>query len=468
VPSQPVISIIGRPNVGKSSLFNRIIGKRLAVVDDQPGVTRDRNYFATEWNGEQLLLVDTGGLMPTDNSAIPAAINEQVRIAVNESTVVFFIVDVTTGPTDTDLHVARIIRQTAPGKTLCVVNKCESERALGELESFKALGLGKVYPVSALHGNGVADILDEAVARARDLLASGQAPKPVEPIMRLAVIGRPNAGKSSLVNMLLHKNRMIVDDKPGTTRDAIDSVMTYHGSPIVIIDTAGLRKKSHVKQDMEYYANLRALESIERCDVCVLMVDVTEGIGVQDLRILRKIIEMRRGILLAWNKWDNKPKDHKTFDQTVAAARREYKELEFVPMIAISALTGQRVTTVIDMALKIKERLTFRVGAAEFENNVFSWVRVHPHPAIPEDPVRFLGAKQLAAHFPLFHMFVSNPKGIVPSYHRFLINKIYETYNFEGCPVVVEYRPAKRPKRRGFIKAGGNDQSAAAAGQPEA
>ncbi len=446
---KPVISIIGRPNVGKSSLFNRIIGKRLAVVDDLPGVTRDRNYYTTEWNGETLILVDTGGLLPNDHNAIPEAIHEQVKIAISESTAVFFLVDATTGPTDIDLQIARTIRQTAPEKVLCVVNKAESILSCNEAESFRSLGLGEVYPVSALHGTGVADILDKAVALVRAKRTDAfDAPAPSDPVMRLAVIGRPNSGKSSLVNKLLHKKRMIVDDRPGTTRDAIDSVLTYHGNTIVLIDTAGLRKKAHVKMDMEYYANLRALESIERCDICILMVDVTGNIGVQDLRIVSKILEMRKGIILAWNKWDLMPKDHKTFDQLVAESRRQYKELQNIPMVAISALNGQRVTTAVDMALKLKERMNFHVSASEFEDNLFSWVRRHPHPAIPSDPVRFLGAKQITAPFPLFRLFVSNPKGIVPSYNRFLINKIYETYDFSGCPLVLEYRPAKRPKRR--------------------
>jgi GTP-binding protein len=449
VPSPPVISIIGRPNVGKSSLFNRIIGKRLAVVDDMPGVTRDRNYAATEWNGETIVVVDTGGLLPAEHSAIPAAIHEQVRIAITESAVVLFLVDATTGPVDIDLQIARTLRRTFPEKVLCIANKAESGRARCETDLFRSLGLGMIYPVSALHGSGVAEVLDRAVELTRVKHAGGTpGAEHSEPAMRLAVIGRPNAGKSSLVNMLLHKKRMIVDEKPGTTRDAIDSVMTCHGKRIVLIDTAGLRKKSHVKHDMEYYTNLRALQSIERCDICVLMVDAGVGIGVQDLRIMRKIIELRKGVLLAWNKWDTLPKDHTTFDRLAAQSRRQYRELQFVPMVAMSALTGQRAAAVIETAFKIKENLSRHVGAAEFENNLFAWVRLHPHPAIPNNPVRFLGAKQITAPFPLFRIFASNPRGITPSYYRYLVNKIYETYDFNGCPVVLDFQSARRPKRR--------------------
>ena len=446
---KPVISIIGRPNVGKSSLFNRIIGKRIAVVDDQPGVTRDRNYYTSEWNGEQLIFVDTGGMLPTDHSAIPEAIHEQVRIAVDESAVVIFLVDATTGPVDTDMQIAQIIRRTSPEKAICVVNKCESAERAFSKDEFRMLGLGEVYPVSALHGTGVAEVLDRTAEMVGKIQAAQNAVETdTGTTLRLAVIGRPNAGKSSLVNTLLHRKRMIVDSVAGTTRDAIDSEFFHDGRRIIIIDTAGLRKKSHVKHGVEYFANLRALGSIERCDICILMIDVFETIGVQDLRILRKILELRKGVLLVWNKWDVIEKNHKTFDQLVAEARRQFRELQFVPMISVSALTGQRTTAIIEKAFKIQERMTHRVPAAEFENNVFTWVRAHPHPAIPEDPVRFLGAKQLDGPNPHFRFFVTNPKEIVPSYHRFLLNKIYETYDFEGCPVVLDYRPGKRPKKR--------------------
>jgi len=458
VAVQPIISIIGRPNVGKSSLFNRIIGKRLAVVDDMPGVTRDRNYHTTEWNGEAIVLVDTGGMLPSDTSAIPRAIHEQVSIAINESAAVLFLVDATTGPTDIDIHIAQIIKRLSPEKVLCVANKAEADHALYETDAFRSLGLGTVYPVSAQHGSGVADVLDEAVHLIRaSRIRSGAISDEAINTARIAVIGRPNAGKSSLVNTLLRKNRMIVDDKPGTTRDAIDSIMTRNGKRIVLIDTAGLRKKSHVKHDMEYYANLRAIESIDRCDVCVLMIDVSGGIGVQDMRILKKIFDQRKGVIIALNKWDALPKDHKTFDQFTAQSRREYKELKHVPMVAISALTGQRAISVIDMALSVKERLTARVSPAQFEDALFSWVRIHPHPAIPENPVRFLGAKQSSASFPLFRIFTTNPKGIAPSFHRYLTNKIHETYDFDGCPVVVEYRPARRARRRAVLSQDRND-----------
>ena len=449
---KPVVSIVGRPNVGKSSLFNRIIGKRIAVVDDFAGVTRDRNYYSAQWCGVPFLIVDTGGLIPNVHEALPEAIHEQVNIAIKESDAVLFMVDAGTGPTDLDLLVAKQLRRISE-KVILVVNKAESASVIYDLDSYRALGVGAPFPISALHGKGVADLLDSVLE-----IISRESEEPVieevDSNLKLAIIGRPNAGKSSLVNKPLGRNRMIVDDKPGTTRDAIDSELDYNGRKVTLIDTAGLRKRARVKQDMEYYSNLRALSSIERCDICVLIVDVTGEIGVQDLRILKKVIEMHKGVLLCWNKWDLKEKDHRTFDQLVAETRREFMELKWIPMLSISALSGQRVNTVIEYALKIKERMEFRVPSSEFENQVFNWVRAHPHPAIPENPVRFLGARQIGAPYPLFRFFVTNPDEITPGYIRFLSNKIYEQYDFEGCPLTLEFRPIKKQKKIGAYQSG--------------
>jgi GTP-binding protein len=457
--SLPIVSIVGRPNVGKSSLFNRIAGKRIAVVDDFPGVTRDRNYCQANWNGLDFTLVDTGGLIPSSQEAIPEAIEEQVNIAISESDVVLFLVDADSGMTDYDLIIAKQIRKAAQKKIIAVVNKAESKKVAYEIEGYKALGLGKPMPVSAIHGIGVADLLDEIVEMIRthrqEILRADEI---TDNRLKIAIVGRPNAGKSSLVNKLLRQNRMIVDSEPGTTRDSIDTEMNYHGSKVVLIDTAGLRKRSHVKEDMEYFSNLRALQSIERCDICVLVIDVTSAIGVQDLRILRKVLELRKGIILAWNKWDIQEKDHRTFDQLVAETRRQYMELRPVPMVSISALTGQRVTNVIDLAIEVKGRLQNHVPSSEFENKVFEWVRVHPHPAIPENPVRFLGARQISVPFPLFRFFVTNPDEIAPSYVRYLTNKIYENYDFDGCPVVLEFRPIKKPKHGSYEQQGNYEE----------
>ena len=455
----PVVSIIGRPNVGKSSLFNRIVGKRIAVVDDFPGVTRDRNYIPAEWNDIHFSLVDTGGLIPNVHDSIPEAIHDQVRIAIDESVVVLFLVDAQTGPTDLDLLIARRLRKGALDKVLLVANKADSPKTLMEIDEYRKLGIGKPVPVSAIHGKGVADLLDMVVDR---ISKNGYAvPRDVETAqLKIAVVGRPNAGKSSLINKLLGKNRMIIDDVPGTTRDAVDSVVEYGGRRIVLIDTAGLRKKSHVKQDLEYFSNIRALDSIARSDITVILIDVTVGVGIQDLRIIRKVYEMRKGLLLAWNKWDIKEKTHTTFDTITAETRREYMELRPIPMIAVSALTGKRVTGVLDMAFTIKERMLVRVPASEFEDKVFEWVRTHPHPITPGREVRFLGARQLKADHPYFRFFVTNPKEVTSGYVRYLTNKIYETYDFEGCPLELDFKGAAKPKHRSgrFMGIGAEEQ----------
>jgi GTP-binding protein len=448
--SIPVVSIVGRPNVGKSSLFNRIIGKRIAIVDDLAGVTRDRNYHKAIWNDYSFMLVDTGGLVPTVHDILPERIHEQVDIATKESSIILFTVEANTGPTDLDLMVAKQLRRAFPDRVLLVVNKAESANTVFELDSYRSLGIGDPYPVSALHGAGIADLLDVVVKRLRSLSEQELvlAEEDNKDVLKLAIVGRPNAGKSSLINKILGTNRMIVDSLPGTTRDSIDSEVVIDGSRVVLIDTAGIRKRARVKDNVEYYSNLRAMKGIERCDICILMVDVTEGIGVQDLRILRSITELRKGVLLVWNKWDIMEKDHRTFDQLVAETKRQFMELKPIPMVSISALTGQRVQTIVSLAKEIKERMDKKIPGAEFENTIFDWVRVHPHPAIPENPVRFLGARQVPAPFPLFKFFVTNNKEIAPAYERYLMNKIYDTWGFDGCPIILEFCSITRSKNR--------------------
>jgi GTP-binding protein len=444
----PIIAIVGRPNVGKSCLFNRIIGKRDAVVDDFSGVTRDRHYKPGTWQGQNFMVVDTGGMIAFEKERLHQAINQQISIAIREAAVVIMVVEAGCGITDVDEHLGKLLRKNAAGKTLLAINKVESRRGRYETDEFHRMGLGESYKISALHGSGVAELLDAAVQLIKKQGLSNRVEPEEVRRMSIAVVGRPNAGKSSLVNKLLRDERMIVDDIAGTTRDAIDSALMYKERPFLLIDTAGLRKKSHVKKDLEYFFNLRAIKSIDRCDICALMIDAVEGVGVQDLRIVSKVLDMHKGILIVWNKWDLVEKKHDTFDKLVAETRQRYLELRHVPMISVSALTGQRVTGVLDRAMTINEKMSARVAAAEFEDNMFTWVRAHPHPAIPKDPVRFLGGRQSTAPFPCFHFFTTNPKEVAPSYVRYLTNKIYDTYGFEGCPVVLEFKAVKKPQHK--------------------
>lgn len=443
----PVVSIVGRPNVGKSSLFNRILHHRVAVVDDTPGVTRDRNYREAEWNGCVFCVVDTGGIIPNARENLPAEINKQVNLAIQESAAIIFMVDGQTGPADLDIIIARQLRKKSLEKVVLAVNKTESHEALNELSRHLRLGLGEPVAISAIHGSGVADMLDEvcSILRKKSLRKADQ---DQEVDLSIAVLGRPNVGKSSLVNKLLNDNRMIVDDAPGTTRDAIDSYIRYKNKSVRIIDTAGLRKKSQVHNDIEYYCNLRALDSIKRCDVCVLLIDATQNVGEQDLKILAQAVRQRKGCIVCWNKWDLVEKETKTFDTLVADARNKYREMQYLPMLSISALTGQRVKNVLDTAVTIKNAFSLRIKPSALKENFFTWVRMYPHPFNPPKQNRFLGMKQLQAPYPHFLVFCTDPEHVVPSYKRYIINKMHETYDFYGCPMVVDFRPVAKPRRR--------------------
>jgi GTP-binding protein len=450
----PVVSIVGRPNVGKSSLFNRILGRKVAVVDDMPGVTRDRNYRSMVWNGCAFSLADTGGLVPESRDAMQADIGRQVGIACDEASVIVFVVDARSGITDIDARVAHALRKQASGNVILIVNKSEHKNAPYDLGSFVKLGLGEGLAISALHGTGVGDLLDKISAM---LKRDGKRePKSAAFIddrdtLKIAVVGRPNAGKSSLVNKLLGVNRMIVRPEAGTTRDSIDSRVVYKDTEIVLIDTAGLRKKANVKDDLEYYCNLRAIESIGRCDVAVLVVDAVLGMQEQDLRIVRKVVETRKGILVCWNKWDLVKKTHATFDELSKSARQSYMELSHAPMVSTSALSGQRITAVLDRAMEIRDRMKFRVDPAELSTLVKDLAVEHPHPVSQNRQVRISDCVQAQAQFPLFHVVSTNPRSAIPSYKRFLSNKMYATYDFAGCPVIVDFVPVRK---REFANAG--------------
>jgi GTPase len=450
---KPVVAIVGRPNVGKSCLFNRILGKRVAVVDDLPGITRDRNYMDTDWDNVKFILTDTGGIIPHSDEPIPREIRNQVDYAIAESQAIIFLVDAQTGPTDFDLDIARMLRKKAAEKVVLAANKAESKTSEYDSSIFMSMGLGEPYPISALHGLGIGSMLDRicVILRSSELSQTSEA----QPGLHLAIIGRPNVGKSSLVNKLLNKKRMIVDDVPGTTRDAIDSRMIHNGSPVILIDTAGLRKKTKVEWGFEYYANLRALDSIRRADVCAVIIDAERGFSEQDLKIIEQVQQYRKGIILCFNKWDLVKKDDKTFDHLMADLRGQYAELKYAPCISISALTGQRVSTVIDRALKVKEEMSARVPTSEFKANLLRWVREKPHPVVSNQEVRILGGKQAQAAFPLFLFFTANASKVKPSYARYLANQIHEYFGFAGCPVILTFKQPGKPGRRRPMMAAG-------------
>ncbi len=445
--TKPIVSIIGRPNVGKSCLFNRILGRRAAVVDDVAGVTRDRLYAEALWSGVPFSLVDTGGVVPPSKDQLTEDIRQQVELVLAESSAVVFLVDILTGPTDIDLFIARLLQRGAHTKVILAANKAESPSTLYDLGTFMSLGLGEPLAVSALHGQGVGELLDRVL---ETIGAHGPPPAaPQQDILKIAILGRPNAGKSSLVNRLLGASRMIVHDQPGTTRDAVDSLLRYHGREARLIDTAGLRKRSRVKERVEHFANLRALESIPRSDVCVLVVDAALGVQEQDVRIMRQIEEAKRGLVVCLNKWDLVAKDAKTYDTITKELRRRYMQLKHVPILSISALTGQRAPVVLETAFAVHDRMRKRVPTGAFRRALAEWVTHSPHPVVGSRPVKIMGGKQAPAEHPLFLIFTANHRLVKPSYERYLTNHIQETFDFAGCPITLVFKPPSPAGSRG-------------------
>lgn len=451
----PIVAVVGRPNVGKSTLFNRILNRKIAVVDDRPGVTRDRNYMEAEWNGSHFTLVDTGGMVPQSKEKMEAEINRQVDIAVNEADVVLFLVAADVEPTDLDTEIARRLRKSCPDKLVLAANKTESPSAELTMQSYWSLGLGEPIGVSGLHGKGVGDMLDKIVEKAD---AVTKIKDTTEYAVKIAVVGCPNAGKSSLINKILGDKRVIVSEIAGTTRDSIDTNFDFNGKNIKLIDTAGLRKKSRVNDDVEYYSNLRSLGSIARCDVAVLLIDTARNLSEQDMKIVSHIKSERKGLIICWNKWDIIEKDGKTFDSLVKATREEYKDLENIPMLSISALTGQRVSDVIKLSLKIRETAQHKLNKTELEDTFFSWTRRNPHPYVVGETVRFLGIKQQPDDYPHFVIFCTNPQRITEDYTRYLKNRIYKVYGFDGSFVVLDFKSPGRSGAKTRAEFSGNSE----------
>lgn len=437
----PIVSIIGRPNVGKSSLFNRMLGKRIAVVDGRPGVTRDRNYHICEWSGMEFMLVDTGGMIPNAGNVMQDLIMQQAEIAIHESSLIVFVVDSMVGVTDLDMSVAGLLKRSYKVKTIVVANKTESEYARANTGEYYSLGLGEPFSVSAIHGQAVADLLDIITEEIKE---PKQISKSHEKEIKIAIVGRPNAGKSSLVNCICKDTRVLVDDVPGTTRDAVDVHLESGGRHFTLIDTAGMRKKSKVKDAVEYYSNLRATTSIERCDVCIVMIDAIRGVEEQDSRIMRMAADYGKGLIVALNKWDLLEKDHKTFDKMVAKIDATLADLAHVPKISISALKGKRVAKLLELAGTVYEELGSRLDAAELKKYMQAVLTHHTPPAKAKRPIRIYSVKQEDVFPPTFVGHCNYPKGIKDSYTRFIRNRILDRYSFKGCPIRIRWRGVEK------------------------
>jgi len=451
---RPVVALVGRPNVGKSTLFNRLAGERLAVVSERPGTTRDRLVAEAEWAGLTFDVVDTGGIDPTaprggpplsvDSLDYIPQIRSQAELAAREADAVLFVVDAEDGVTPADVEVARILRRRqapADGRpaapVILVVNKCENAQRRASAVAFYELGMGDPQPVSALHGTGTGDMLDRLAA----LLRSGPIEEAeAEPGVRIAIVGRPNVGKSSLLNRILGEERAIVSPIPGTTRDAVDTHLTFQDMPVTLIDTAGIRRRGHIEPGVEKYSVLRALKAIDRADVVLLVVDATEGITAQDAHIAGMALDKIKSIVLLVNKWDAVPKDGQTMPEFSSVLRQQLKFLEYVPVLYISAKTGQRVEQVLPTALRVQEERLRRIPTSELNRLVRQAIAIHAPPSKSGRPLKITYAAQVRTDPPTFLFHVNDPELVHFSYRRFLENRIREEYGFLGTPLVLSFR----------------------------
>ncbi|HUF12229.1 MAG TPA: ribosome biogenesis GTPase Der [Longimicrobiales bacterium] len=432
----PTVAVVGRPNVGKSTFFNRVLGQRLAIVQDQPGVTRDRHFAEAEWAGHHFYLVDTGGLVTDDKEPMLAAIREQVMVAIQEADVLVFVVDGKVGPHPMDLSIAEVLRK-AGRPVVLVVNKMDRLPEETAHNEFWSLGLGEPLPVSAVSGKGSGDLLDAIV---------GELPPPVEAeapddTVHVAVIGKPNVGKSSFINRLLNEERLVVSPIAGTTRDAIDTPLRYHGRRLVFIDTAGLRRQARLKEDLEFYSTLRTERAIERADVCVLLVDATEEISVQDLKVAEKAWDMGRGLIIVANKWDLV--EAKETNSAVAYERHIHErapQLRWVPVLFTSALTGQRVQKALELILQVDAERKRRISTGEVNEVLEQLAQRQQPPHVQGRPVKFYYGTQAEIEPPIFVVFTNQPKGVTESYTRYLLNGFRARWGFIGTPVWLRFR----------------------------
>lgn len=430
--STPVVALVGRPNVGKSALFNRIVGQDTAIVSEEAGTTRDRHFARAEWQGRAFFLVDTGGITDDPRAPLDAAIRQQVAIAIAEADLLLMVVDGRTGLHPIDRRVADMLREA--GKPFIVaVNKVDDPSDPAWYEFF-ALGAGDTAPVSAMNGKQSGDLLDLVVGRIPDV-----APE-THDALRIAVIGRPNVGKSSFVNRLLGEERLVVSEEAGTTRDAIDATMRYHGRELVFVDTAGLRRQSRVNEGIEFYSGLRTRRAIERADLCCLMIDATEKLHNQDLRIATLAWEAGRGLIMVVNKWDLFEKDDKSAARFEKECREKAPYLSFVPFLFTSAKTGLRVNRVLDVILDVATERTKRITTSEVNTRLGELVSRRQPPQASGREVRLMYATQVDVAPPTFAVFGNHPDLVQEHYVRYLHNGFRESWGFKGNPVRIVLR----------------------------
>ena len=446
---KPIVALVGRPNVGKSTLFNRLVGERVAIVDETPGTTRDRLFGEAEWNGRAFHIVDTGGIDPTHGGRTPLSIGsaefineirQQARVAIEEADAILFVTDGETGVTAADLEVADILRRSQKKlengsfwpPIFVVVNKAESKGRRDEAGQFYELGLGEPHAVSAVHGTGTGDLLDALV----DSFPAQEAEEEDESI-KIAIVGKPNAGKSSLLNKLVGEERAIVSPIPGTTRDATDTIIEYNGLPITLIDTAGIRKRGKIEPGVEQFSVLRSFKAIERADVALLMIDATTGITSQDAHIAGFILEEWKSCVVIVNKWDLVEKDAYTMEEYTRKIRADLNFMDYVPLLFISAKTGQRLDQVLPMALRVQEERLARLTTSKINEVIHNAQDAHPHPSHAGRQLKMFYGTQVRSDPPTFMIYVNDPKLMHFSYLRYLENQIRAEYGFLGTPIRI-------------------------------
>lgn len=431
-----IVAIVGRPNVGKSTLFNRLIKRREAIVDSVAGVTRDRNYGKSEWNGREFSVIDTGGYVRGSDDVFEGEIRKQVELAIDESDVIIFVVDVEEGITPMDEAVAKLLRKvTKP--VLLAVNKVDNGAREKDAVEFYNLGLGDYYSFASISGSGTGELLDALID------AFPEKPEPVqdeEELPRFAVVGRPNAGKSSIINALIGEDRYIVTDIAGTTRDAIDTKFNRFGFEFNLVDTAGIRRKAKVKEDLEFYSVMRSVRAIEHADVCILVIDATRGFEGQDQNIFWLAEKNRKGVIILVNKWDLVEKDTMSAKEYEMRIRKEIEPFTDVPILFVSALTKQRLLKALESSVQVFEARRQRISTSKFNEHMLKVIENFPPPALKGKFIKIKYCMQLPTQTPQFVFFANLPQYVKDPYKRFLENKIREKWDFAGVPIDIYIR----------------------------
>ena len=438
---KPIIAIVGRPNVGKSTLFNRIAGGKKAIVWDEPGVTRDRNYADVEWEESTFTLIDTGGFEPVSKDRLFIQMREQCQLAMEEADVILFTMDGKEGLTSSDKEIANILRKLNK-PVFYIVNKIDGPKHEERVLEFYGLGVETIHSISAEHGYGVRGLMDQ-VTKALPSLPNEKWDKDVT---KIAVVGRPNVGKSSLINRLLGYKRVLVDEAPGTTRDAVDTLLEKDGRRYILVDTAGIRRKSRISLRLEKYSIVEALRTIDRSDVALLLLDSREGVTDQDARIGGFVHEKGKGCILAVNKWDLVEKDSQTMVHYERDVRESLKYLPYAPILFISALTGQRVSKVLDAVDHVADQTKKRIHTSQLNKYFRKWVEKFPPPLYKNRSVKLNYITQVSTAPPTFVIYTNQPEGIHFSYERYLLNQMRETFGFEGVPVRLLFRKKRKEK----------------------